>query len=473
VDDRYRYVTPKLIHFIWLTDSLSFELPLIAYIALKSAHKVNPSYQLLLHTNSLPSGALWERARHFVTLISKPLDTEIVNQNIHRVEHKSDVMRLNLMLQFGGVYLDLDTICLRPFDAFLTDKVVMGRESPSGLCNAVIISPPNSPFVQLWRERYKDFHNNQWNEFSVQLPNTLASEHGDLINVQSVEVFFEPTFSEKSLEDLFVNVKPFPNAHIFHLWNKLSKEFTSGITARSLRDTDSTYSLAARQVLDGEIEVLIQEEESHPNGAAKSGVEGLNDFEKERTVFTKIYATSGWGKGSGNGSNPECTVEYRSFLERFIVMNAVTSVIDIGCGDWQSSRYINFNNAHYIGFDLVDAVVEQNNKIFGSKDRKVEFRKMPIDPSDLPVAQLLIMKDVLQHMTDRQIAFYRDKVFPKYPLCLITNSWQAINYLHNVEISAGAFRTLDLRVKPYLFKGAYVNEIWNQWERIRTMGLIN
>jgi len=98
---------------------------------------------------------------------------------------------------------------------------------------------------------------------------------------------------------------------------------------------------------------------------------------------------------------------------------------------------------------------------------------MPADALQLPAATLLIMKDVLQHMTDQQIFFYRDNVFPKYALCLVTNSWQAINYQQNIDIPAGKFRTLDLRVAPYSFKGSYVNEIWNQWERIRTMVLVH
>jgi hypothetical protein len=98
---------------------------------------------------------------------------------------------------------------------------------------------------------------------------------------------------------------------------------------------------------------------------------------------------------------------------------------------------------------------------------------MPDDPRNLPNADLLILKDMLQHLTDEQILFYRDHIIPKYPLCLITNSWKAINYPQNRDIAPGQFRSLELNAWPYSFKGAYVVETWNEWERIRTMLMIN
>jgi SAM-dependent methyltransferase len=152
-------------------------------------------------------------------------------------------------------------------------------------------------------------------------------------------------------------------------------------------------------------------------------------------------------------------------------MNNVTSIVDVGCGDWQSSRYISFNGALYSGFDIVKSVVEANRKQFGSN--VVLFDVMPDDPRNLPGADLLIIKDVLQHLTNDQILFYRDHVIPKYRLCLITNSWKAINYPQNGDIAPGQFRSLDLIAAPYSFEGAYIAEAWNEWERIRTMLLTN
>jgi len=39
-----------------------------------------------------------------------------------------------------------------------------------GLCNAVIVSEPNSPFIDRWIQRYVNFDDNEWAEHSVRLP---------------------------------------------------------------------------------------------------------------------------------------------------------------------------------------------------------------------------------------------------------------------------------------------------------------
>ena len=69
--------------------------------------------------------------------------------------------------------------------------------------------------------------------------------------------------------------------------------------------------------------------------------------------------------------------------------------------------------------------------------------------------------------------FYRDRVLPRYRYCLVTNSFNAINYEHNKPIKPGMFRSLDLLAPPYHFNGGYVTESWNQWERIRTLLIVN
>jgi len=453
--------TPRRIHFVYLTEAPS-EFPLIYYIAVKSAIQQNADYEITLHCNEPPVGRYWSLLEGTVTLRLVPMPDKIFGRPVTRVEHRADILRLEILLEFGGIYLDLDTICLKPFGRFLHEKAVMGYENDVGLCNAVIVAPRNSEFLLTWYAGYVRFHNDQWNEFSVKLPLAIAKARPDLVDLAAKDVFFEPDYGPESLRRLFDEVGHFPNAHIFHLWNHVSKAHIAKISARDIFSRDSTYNLAARNVISAQRGLLLGDNPLEPLAAETAVL---------KTTFTNIYENSAWGKGSGNGSAPTATVEYRSFLENFISMNRVRSVIDIGCGDWQSSRYISFGDASYLGFDLVENLVTGNTAQFGGPH--VEFRIMPNDPLQLPQAELLIMKDVLQHFSDEMILFYRDQIFPKYKYCLITNSFKAINYAHNVDIKSGMFRSLDLLVPPYNFRGSYVTESWNQWERIRTLLIAN
>jgi hypothetical protein len=68
---------------------------------------------------------------------------------------------------------------------------------------------------------------------------------------------------------------------------------------------------------------------------------------KER--FEEIYRKNEWGYGSGHGSLPKHNKGYIEFLEKFIKDKNVRSVVDMGCGDWQFSRLVDWNGAQYQG----------------------------------------------------------------------------------------------------------------------------
>jgi hypothetical protein len=72
-------------------------------------------------------------------------------------------------------------------------------------------------------------------------------------------------------------------------------------------------------------------------------------------AFGLIHREDRWTNGSGPGSHPDSTIEYRAFLARFMEANEVGSVTDLGCGDWQFSRYIDWSRASYTGLDVVPA----------------------------------------------------------------------------------------------------------------------
>lgn len=164
-------------------------------------------------------------------------------------------------------------------------------------------------------------------------------------------------------------------------------------------------------------------------------------------IFDEIYSSNGWGFGSGHGSLPRVTRGYRQFLEMFIKENNVSTIVDYGCGDWQFSRLIDWGEASYIGVDVVSSVVEENNKKYGSK--KIQFKTIkPNSAKEVPPADLLIIKDVLQHLPNDTVKSFIKTILPKYKYALITNCIIPTDEL-NKDIEAGGFRPLDLRKPPF------------------------
>lgn len=62
---------------------------------------------------------------------------------------KSDVLRYELLRLHGGVYVDTDVECLKPFDPLLGDAFFCGRESDSLSCPSVLGSVPGHPLPEL------------------------------------------------------------------------------------------------------------------------------------------------------------------------------------------------------------------------------------------------------------------------------------------------------------------------------------
>lgn len=182
---------------------------------------------------------------------------------------------------------------------------------------------------------------------------------------------------------------------------------------------------------------------------------GKNDAE---TVFTRHYDIGDeWGKNnegngfSGSGSLVPLARPYMNFLQEFLKNNDIKSVVDAGCGDWTFSRYMDWSQGSYIGFDVVKSVIEKNQKYFGAPS--VQFVHSNFIQEDLPAADLLICKDVLQHCTNEDILAFMPQC-KKFKHCLITNDIEPSEI--NIAISRGQWRPVDLTKPPFMSKGAKV-----------------
>jgi SAM-dependent methyltransferase len=165
-----------------------------------------------------------------------------------------------------------------------------------------------------------------------------------------------------------------------------------------------------------------------------------------KTEFEQIYAENKWLCGSGEGSQRQHTRRYTRFLQNFLRKNMVKSVVDMGCGDWQFSQFVDWTGIDYQGFDVVSSVIEANRKKFAAPG--IRFELAIGDGSDLPFADLLIAKDVLQHWSNDAIKAFLPSL-KRYHYCIITNCVNPNGETTNEDIENGGFHYLDLRLAPF------------------------
>ncbi len=135
-------------------------------------------------------------------------------------------------------------------------------------------------------------------------------------------------------------------------------------------------------------------------------------------VFSEIYKTSFWGNGSGDGSEFKYCIPYINFLHKFFNDFNVNTIVDLGCGDWQFSKEINFKGKKYLGIDVAEEVIQTNKKLFSSKD--IQFSLLG-KYEDIPDSDLLLCKDMMQHLSINENKKIIKDVFPKFKYIISTN----------------------------------------------------
>jgi SAM-dependent methyltransferase len=220
---------------------------------------------------------------------------------------------------------------------------------------------------------------------------------------------------------------------------------------------------------------LASEEESPSGPPRRDASAPASPDPSLEDAFNKIYQEAVWGKnkeGEGNsglGSTVEDTKEYRQFIERFIREKKITSIVDAGCGDWEFSKEIDWGGASYLGVDISSVVIE---KLGRYATDKIKFQLGDVT-EELPSADLLIVKDVLQHLPNSLIEkFIVNNLRPeRYSWVLLTNDkWPTLKACRlqpgsnlckiekerrpsNGDIEPGGYRKLDLSKEPFGVEG--------------------
>jgi SAM-dependent methyltransferase len=199
--------------------------------------------------------------------------------------------------------------------------------------------------------------------------------------------------------------------------------------------------------------------------AAAVVVLGYREYAREepppaREAFDRIYSEGLWAKDaqgqgtSGYGSTLEFTKLYRVFLQDFLAAHRIGSVVDAGCGDWEFSQAIAWKDIRYLGVDIVPSVIVANQRRFGSPS--VRFAVADIVRDQLPPADLLLVKDVLQHLSNADITLFLRQL-PRYRHVLIVNDVVPETLsAPPADIPTGRYRPIDVTQPPFSLAGTKV-----------------
>lgn len=222
----------------------STEFRLIDYLVLLAARRSFPTDELFLHYSIEPTGFWWNKARNDsdLNLIAHriPLKTSIFRHRLVHHAHRTDLVRLEILDEYGGIYLDLDLLVLKSFAQFRRNSrhveamFAWENEQFRALSNAMIIAPRQSKFLRRLRDSYQSFNSSCWACHSVLLSAQLASIYSAEVFIFPSKTFFQPSWTQ--IDELYLsNQYDFRENYACHLWNSyVGQLFLNNLTANEL-----------------------------------------------------------------------------------------------------------------------------------------------------------------------------------------------------------------------------------------------
>ena len=169
-----------------------------------------------------------------------------------------------------------------------------------------------------------------------------------------------------------------------------------------------------------------------------------------RDIFTEVYRRRIWNSTesvSGTGSTLEQTETLREMLPQLLEELNVHTMLDAPCGDFHWMKEAHLNLEQYIGVDIVEEIIAENNRSYKRPGR--EFFVRNIIEDSLPTVDLIFSRDVLIHLRDHEIFRALANFKRSGSKYLLTTTFPGrIN--EDLEFT-GMFRPLDLQAAPFNF----------------------
>jgi hypothetical protein len=209
----------------------------VHYMSVRTARTVNPDDAIRIWIDHEPEGEWWNAttALPAVEVYYCAAPKEIHGNPLCHPAHQADVIRLQMLAKYGGVYLDSDVWCLKPFASIDHCGFWMGRQGRTyGLCNATMGGYRDSAFPTRWLDTYRSFrslgHDKHWDEHSVRHPLMLATLYPDEVTILPETALFHPLWNKTRKIFQRGNRPMLTDSISVHLWESKTWDWLSKLT---------------------------------------------------------------------------------------------------------------------------------------------------------------------------------------------------------------------------------------------------
>lgn len=181
-----------------------------------------------------------------------------------------------------------------------------------------------------------------------------------------------------------------------------------------------------------------------------------------KAAMEQVYDRNLWGSGSsafysGEGSHrTEIVTPYVNAVIQFLTSLGLPLVVcDLGCGDFNVGKELVPHSKHYVAVDIVSDLIAYNESTFTIEN--LEFQCLDIAVDHLPIGDCVLLRQVLQHLSNAEI----QAILPKlsaFKYLIVTEHLPIGSFEPNMDIISGQGTRLkknsgvDLLVSPFHFK---------------------
>lgn len=160
-----------------------------------------------------------------------------------------------------------------------------------------------------------------------------------------------------------------------------------------------------------------------------------------KAAMEQVYELNLWGNNdsefySGEGSHlPGLVLPYVDAIKSFLTsFDVPVSLCDLGCGDFNVGKELVKYTEKYVAVDIVPKLIEYNKQKF--QEENLEFHCMDIARDDLPAADCVILRQVLQHLSNAEIQNITRKL-TQFKYVILTEHLPNRDFIPNKDIISG------------------------------------
>jgi hypothetical protein len=161
------YLVPNIIHFLRFRQK---QLSFVDAVCVLAAFKNHRPDKILFHTDvGSFSGRYWEKVKNTPGIVYEfrnvTIPSTIFGQNLSKkyfIHHASDVTRIRILMEYGGIYIDNDIYIVQNLNNFRKFEMALGWDDTGCMGTQVLIANKNARFLRLWLESYRQYFPDKW-----------------------------------------------------------------------------------------------------------------------------------------------------------------------------------------------------------------------------------------------------------------------------------------------------------------------